>query len=292
MRISSETILASLSPQGYKLITLRVTFPRIILPEFLTHRQFSRNFSSNRAITVGRSIGAADFVPMHWGLNRPGMQASEESIADPECAARNWQAARSVAQEQAANLAGLYLHKQTANRLLEPFQWVTGIVSFTSQESGKTPGENFFAQRCSAMAEPHMCELAWCMADSVFSAHYQQTTIHCPLVSSTEMREASFKDAMNASAMRCARVSYNNLLVDGTASQDAQAAREKLMGPGGLHGSPFEHQAVLGKVAITSNFRGDWLQYRTMVEQTMARQNQFSSFGADDYRVGRPRRIQ
>lgn len=229
---------------------------------------------------------------MHWGRAQRGMQASEDQIEDLEWAREEWAEGAHSAVCRASALASEGLHKQIANRLLEPFQWVTGVVSFTSAESGSVPGGNFFAQRTSLKAEPHIYELAWAMADSVFSARYLPTSTHVPLVSMTERRDNCHTDAMMASAMRCARVSYNNLLVDGSCIEDAKACQAKLLAPGDFHGSPFEHQAALGNKSINSNFRGDWLQYRVMLTQQLARQNRLRSFGTGEYSVGRVRKIQ
>jgi hypothetical protein len=45
--IQAKIVADSLNPQGDRLTTFIVTFPRIILAEFNTHRMFSRNSGAN-----------------------------------------------------------------------------------------------------------------------------------------------------------------------------------------------------------------------------------------------------
>ena len=80
LKISAEVIAASVSPAGYKIITLKVVLPRIILPELLTHRELSRSFTSNRAMPLAAAQALTSFIPLHWGLAQPGMQSKEEEL--------------------------------------------------------------------------------------------------------------------------------------------------------------------------------------------------------------------
>jgi len=68
----------SINDKGIRLTTFVVTFPRIILAEFNTHRVFSRNSASSRAIPVRKQIRAVlddPFIPAEFGTDQPGMQA-------------------------------------------------------------------------------------------------------------------------------------------------------------------------------------------------------------------------
>lgn len=49
-------ILADSIASGVRLTTMQVTFPRIVLAEFNTHRMLSRNSASSRAIPVEKRI--------------------------------------------------------------------------------------------------------------------------------------------------------------------------------------------------------------------------------------------
>src|SRR5262245_47201301 len=108
---------------------MEVTFPRLVLAEFNTHRMFSRNSASSRAIPVRTQLARVrdePFVPEGWGRNQSGMQAEREVDEAAAAQAReSWLTARDRAAEQVERLLELKIHKQLANRLLEPFLWHT-----------------------------------------------------------------------------------------------------------------------------------------------------------------------
>lgn len=72
----------SLNPyNGTRLTTLQLKYPRFIHSEVMTHRMFSRNASSSRAIPVSKilkDVWKDPATPIHWGSNQPGMKARTE----------------------------------------------------------------------------------------------------------------------------------------------------------------------------------------------------------------------
>lgn len=147
----AEILADSLSPQGNRLTTMKITFPRIILAEFNTHRMFSRNSASSRAIPFKKMVQMVQenpFIPIAWQKDHKGMQGSEyftdtemPNIIEPNWFTNRWLEARNKAVEQALILNNAGVTKQLCNRLLEPFMWHTVIVSATEWE-------NFFNLRC------------------------------------------------------------------------------------------------------------------------------------------------
>ncbi|HMI94653.1 MAG TPA: FAD-dependent thymidylate synthase, partial [Polyangiales bacterium] len=139
---------------------MQVTFPRIVLAEVNTHRALSRNSASSRAIPVERMLRRVEddpFIPIHWGKNQKGMQADEFLDATDQIAAEEeWLRARDAAVESVRELLALGLHKQIANRLLEPWLWHTAIISATDWS-------NFFALRCHKDAQPEIQQAALMM---------------------------------------------------------------------------------------------------------------------------------
>src|ERR1035437_2254645 len=116
------TVLAdSISPDGVRLTTQEVTFPRIVLAEFNTHRVFTRNSSSSRAIPVEkmwRRVWDDPFFPVHWGKNQSGMSAREElSGWRLSLAMKLWWLFSRVAVLMAMLLLKVGVHKQITNRL-------------------------------------------------------------------------------------------------------------------------------------------------------------------------------
>ena len=131
METNAKVILHSVSEEGKQIVTFELTYPRFIHGEVMTHRVFSRNAMSSRAIPVAKMIEQVrtnPAMPVHWGANQSGMQAHAE-VEDKARAVMLWAEAAKSACEYAEKLVFLGLHKQIANRILEPFQWMRTIVS-------------------------------------------------------------------------------------------------------------------------------------------------------------------
>ena len=253
-----------MSPDGVRLTTFEVTFPRIVLAEFNTHRMLSRNSASSRAIPVEKRIAqvkADPFVPAAFGKNKPGMQASENLDDDADLEASvAWNEAMSAAISGAAWLARIGVHKQLANRLLEPFLWHTVIVSATEWE-------NFFALRCHPDAQPEIRTIAEMMRVKVLEGIPALTAFeqwHLPLVPDLDELRRNYSpiDRALISAGRCARVSY--LTHDGKRDPLADILLARKLQASG-HMSPFEHVATPADgSAMIGNFKG-WRQLRKML---------------------------
>lgn len=70
----------SLNPFGDRITTMQVTFNRWILAEFNTHRMFSRNSASSRAIPTKKMLKMVmenPFIPIAWQKEHTGMQGFE-----------------------------------------------------------------------------------------------------------------------------------------------------------------------------------------------------------------------
>jgi hypothetical protein len=141
-----EILADSLSPTGDRITTMKITFPRIMLAEFNTHRMFSRNSASSRAIPFKKMVKMVEenpFIPIAWQKDHKGMQGTEyfTEKEDIDESIDNWLQARDRAVRQANELTDIGITKQLCNRLLEPFMWHTVIVTATEWE-------NFFKLRC------------------------------------------------------------------------------------------------------------------------------------------------
>ena len=264
MGYEAKVLLDSLSPGGVPLTTMEVTFPRFILPEFNTHRAFSRNSASSRAIPVKKLIDrvARDpFIPDYFGANQAGMQAPQELTGWRRWAARaGWVLASKVAVGLAKFFNWLGLHKQLANRVLEPFAWHTVIVT-------STEWSNFFALRAHPDAQPEIQKLARLMLEAYNASEPQQLDYgdwHLPLVPDFEelfVEEGfSIEDIKKISAGRCARVSYLTHDQERAPEKDIELC-ERLIAAG--HMSPMEHvaQPHPDDERFFGNFRG-WKQMR------------------------------
>jgi hypothetical protein len=78
MGFETKVLADSVSDKGIRLTTVEATYPRIIHSELMTHRVFSRNSASTRAIPLSnhlQNLLTKPFVPEKFGINQPGMQA-------------------------------------------------------------------------------------------------------------------------------------------------------------------------------------------------------------------------
>jgi hypothetical protein len=260
MNITADIIADSISEHGVRLTTFSLTYPRIIHGEVMTHRVFSRNAMSSRAIPVSKLISEVwndPFIPMVWGSNKPGMQAGAEVTGARRALAKfTWVAASKAACVFAWGLSKLGLHKQIGNRILEPFQWMRTVVTATEWD-------NFFELRAHPDAEPHFQGLAKHMQFAMDISIVRELRLgqwHLPYVDSVAMLDCKI------SAARCARVSY--LTHEGrTPSVEADLALyERLAGSDPKHLSPLEHQATPALSADTrsGNLTG-WIQFRQII---------------------------
>jgi thymidylate synthase ThyX len=270
MPYSAKVLLDSVSPTGARLTTMEVRYPRFIHSELMTHRAFSRNAASSRAIPIRKMIDAVrqdPALPISWGRNQSGMSAREELAPDVAAIAQEeWHDALAHAERLAAK--DIDLHKQLVNRLLEPFAWITVILS--SSEPGFA---NFFTQRCHPDAQPEIQKIATMMLAAYRASRPSAIEIggwHLPLIQDDE-RTFPAEYLCRVSVARCARVSY--LTHDGQRDpeRDIELYERLLNGGANGHWSPFEHVATPATYADlpSGNFLG-WHQLRKRFSQELA----------------------
>jgi thymidylate synthase ThyX len=270
MGFSARILLDSISPAGVRLTTMEVRYPRFIHSELMTHRVLSRNSASSRAIPIRKMIDAVraePAFPMWWGRNQSGMQAREHlDAASQALAEAEWRRALEDALAHAERLAekDINLHKQLVNRILEPFAWITVIVTATQWA-------NFFTQRTHEDAQPELK----CIADLMLEAYRAseprlraQGEWHTPLILPEEESLLPLEERLHISVARCARVSY--LSHDGTRDHAKDLELYSRLAEGGANGhwSPFEHVAtpLNDPDCWSGNFRG-WEQFRKRFAQ-------------------------
>jgi len=296
MAFDAKVLADSRSPAGHRLTTLEATFPRFVLAEFNTHRVFSRNSASSRAIPIVKQLRRVlddPYVPIEFGSNQPGMQAGPALSGEKrEAAEREWLRARDdavrrvlglvtdpaafsadedlldvlqevegVIRNRAQSSDWLNVHKQVANRLLEPFMWHTVIVTATEWD-------NFWNLRCHPDAQPEIRLIAERMRAAMTAsdpAELDRDEWHLPLVRPEDREQvASIEDLIKVSAGRCARVSYLTHAGKRDLEADIQL-HDRLLESG--HMSPLEHparplsEAELEEDEWSGNFRG-WFSYR------------------------------
>lgn len=263
MAYHAEVLLDSINPSGQRLTTFVLRFPRFVLSEFNTHRMFSRNASSSRAIPTTRlmeQLREDPVLPVEWGRNQAGMQARDVLDAEAARAAEaGWLQARDAALLHAEQLRATGVHKQIVNRVLEPWMWTSVIVSSTTYD-------NFFTLRCHADAQPEIKRLA----DLMRAAFVASTPVahasgdwHLPFTGPDDAA-LPIEERKQVSVARCARVSY--LTHVGTRDIDADKRLYRQLLDAG-HWSPFEHVAVAAPDSTRFNNFAGWQAFRHQMEQ-------------------------
>lgn len=290
--IKATIIADSLSVHtGQRITTFELEYHRYIHSELMTHRQFSRNAASSRAIPIDKMIEQVSddpAVPLYWGLNQSGMQAKDEE-ADESLCIGTWLDARNKAIESARALQELGLHKQIVNRVLEPFQTMKTLVTATNFD-------NFFNLRCHKDAQPEIKMLADLMYQAMqesepevlkagewhtpYVGHYREP--NGKLIYGTHECSYDLNIALKISCSCAAQVSYRK---NDTSIEKALAIYDKLVNSSPVHASAFEHCAMpidynlplpdgvthlnadyMDKgVAGSGNFQ-NWVQYRQLIK--------------------------
>ena len=257
---SIATVIADTVYKGSRITTLELVYPRYIHSEFMTHRMFSRNASSSRAIPIEKVANEVLTDPVGFdyvGFNQSGMVAAEEL---PEDLKEDFLAEWKLWGMQTALKVKLWakkynIHKQTLNRALEPWSRIKVLVTATEWD-------NFFKLRLAPDAQPEIQNLAKAMKSAMDASTPVESKMHLPYVDMTD-REPEYTD-MYHSVARCARVSYNNNGGTTSTLEEDKKLFERLQNNG--HWSPFEHIAEYwGGDEMYANFH-NWCSLRNVYE--------------------------
>lgn len=264
--ITAKIIADSVNWTDFRVTTLELEYPRYIHSELMTHRVFSRNAASSRAIPVDKMIdiivNQKEFFPI-WTESQKGMQG--KIITDEDrilMLNTEWKMARAHATHAAWNLKRAGVHKQNINRLLEPYQFMKTIVTATDWT-------NFFHLRLAEDVMPEMQLLARKIKEAIDKStpvFLFKGDWHLPYIKGDEGYDT--ETAKKISVSCCAQVSYRKL--DET-PEKALEIYNKLVSGDRLHASAFEHVCTpIGDwdAPLLGNLRG-WKQYRHIVENAL-----------------------
>lgn len=269
----------SVNPDGTRIVSWELTYHRYIHSELMTHRMFSRNAASSRAVPVEKTVAQVrdnPAVPFFWGEKQKGMQADNLlGDEDVQWSEHLWLHARDHAAGCAEELSKK-AHKQVANRVIEPWVWMKALVTATDWG-------HFFGLRAHKDAQPEFQVLAYRMLSKyLFSAPVEKDwgQWHLPYdpQNDAEYLEAhtclGITERVKSSTARCARVSYHTTdRPPAVKPLDHDYARHDSLQASG-HWSPFEHCAqATNPLSLPhdpykwpwGNFAPGWLQYRKML---------------------------
>jgi thymidylate synthase ThyX len=252
---------------GREVMSMLLTYPWFAHPDFMTHRVFSRNAASSRAIPVSKMLGDVwrnPALPARFGAAKKGMQDGGTLPAGKARLVRAlWLLARYPAMLAAWLLLRLGVHKQVANMVLLPWLHITVLVT-------STEWRNFYRLRFHKDARPEIQELA----GKMLRAHAASTPEelepgdwHLPFFRPEDACVSGRPDAAEAwgkdltgellkrCTARCARTSYRNFYGKDSVADDLRL-HDDLMKNG--HWSPFEHCC---RAEADERFRGNLRGY-------------------------------
>lgn len=175
------------------------------------------------------------------------------------------------------------VHKSLPNRIVEPWMWITVVMTATEWR-------NFFRLRCHPDAEQHFQKIARMMRDALEASQPVERRYHLPYVEGTpdaravlafaETRRGGAIDRddrtyvdtlMRVSTARCARVSYLTHEKTSDPAKDLELFEKLYTGSGFGHWSPMEHpcEAFDACSTMSGPFRG-WKQFRKRFPQERA----------------------
>lgn len=295
----AKIISSSRFRNGVRADTLHLRYWRPVHGEFMTHRDFSRNGASGRAVPVMAVLARNETYVPRFKRNQSGMQPAEFLSADEQAAAEKvWMGAVDACREAARILGGkdgFNIHKQWPNRMIEWFGWIDVLVTSTrwsnwdalrlhreAQDEIRYLAEAMYAAREGAevvdlkdgewhlpyVTEQDRDDVARMVRDRNFSEAVTRVLGH--LAKSASMAEISYanKVLLAISAARACRVSYAKL--DGSPTTiDNDMGRFLLLAESApLHASPLEHQCrgltPADSAALQGNLLGT-VQFRKLV---------------------------
>uniref|UniRef100_A0AB74UNA6 Thymidylate synthase n=1 Tax=Caulobacter phage BL57 TaxID=3348355 RepID=A0AB74UNA6_9VIRU len=297
--VQMTPLASSITQDGKRLDSLLLRYPRMVHADFMTHRVFSRNASSSRAIPLKKMLLDEPYVPL-FRENKPGMQPGAYlSNADQEAAEAIWMEMADAVRAGVAKLGlpreegGLNIHKQWVNRATEWFGYISVVVSATDWI-------NFLTLRDDEGAQDEIQVLARRVKADLYAQTPRllgKSDWHLPFVDLEEDREAVerlqtdqsdlyyhlndqvafafvnlpevfLKDRLLivSSAARCARASYRDFDGSKATIERDVGTFLKLAGSQPVHASPLEHQARAAGLnsQFQGNFRG-FQQFRKFV---------------------------
>jgi thymidylate synthase ThyX len=255
-----------------RLTTFLVTFPEIVHKQMLKHRALSINSRSFRALptkTVIKDIEEDPYIPFYFGKNKPGM-LSEEEVQDQESAKKYWLKAMNVCLEVARECEKAGIHKEIANRVLEPYSWTTQVITgtrFNGEYYNDKYVKGFFDLRCANDAQRDIQKIA-CMMNESYNAFIPKKLEvgqwHFAFIDEELEKGLTWQEKAKLCAARSARTSYLTHEGKRNLERDYELFYRLLKDE---HSTALEHCATaVGDDKYYANFKG-WKSLRYQIER-------------------------
>jgi len=289
--VIADTVAQGCSEDS-RLTSLILRFPRVILPEFNTHRVFSRNSASSRARSIRVTIEDVmtnPYIPL-FTVNQKGMSGEYVTSEGREAAISNWLEARDSAVVHTLSLLlGELFDKKYADHKTIASEWEKWVDLYYDKVYDNT-GElkegtssihkqnvnrilepymwhevlvtsnfwkNFLELRTEGSAQPEIQAISFLVKKALEVSEASVSWIHLPfiddeLIPSSTASFEELKDLLMLSATECAQISYKDK------SKAEKSTATTALGYRLLkmkHLSPFEHIAIsLKNYDVKTNF--------------------------------------
>ena len=283
--IKAKIVQDSSLPTGERLLTFSVMYGRLIHSELLRHRAASHSVKSSRAIPTHKyraEVMENIYVPVKFGTKKKGMQAGEPTFLTKFYGEKIWKLSSKFACFFHWMMEKFGIHKEVANRVLEPYVWVEETITVEAdalKEIANLRVHDDAQEDVRRIVEEMVYEM-----DRSTPVELNQGQWHVPYVVRRQVEnemiytdnngnKLTLDQAIICSAARCARSSYANHDNSMSSYDKDIGLAKQLIGSEPMHLSPFEHQARpftddTEKSQYGSNFR-NFFQQRKAIENSL-----------------------
>lgn len=283
--IKAKIVQDSSLPTGERLLTFSVMYGRLIHSELLRHRAASHSVKSSRAIPTHKyraEVMENIYVPVKFGTKKKGMQAGEPTFLTKFYGEKIWKLSSKFACFFHWMMEKFGIHKEVANRVLEPYVWVEETITVEAdalKEIANLRVHDDAQEDVRRIVEEMVYEM-----DRSTPVELNQGQWHVPYVVRRQVEnemiytdnngnKLTLDQAIVCSAARCARSSYANHDNSMSSYDKDIGLAKQLVGSEPMHLSPFEHQARpftddTEKSQYSSNFR-NFFQQRKAIENSL-----------------------
>jgi len=283
--IKAKIVQDSSLPTGERLLTFSVMYGRLIHSELLRHRAASHSVKSSRAIPTHKyraEVMEKIYVPVKFGTKKRGMQAGEPTFLTKFYGEKIWKLSSKFACFFHWMMEKFGIHKEVANRVLEPYVWVEETITVEAdalKEIANLRIHDDAQEDVRRIVEEMVYEM-----DRSTPVELNQEQWHVPYVVRRQVEnemiytdnngnKLTLDQAIVCSAARCARSSYANHDNSMSSYDKDIGLAKQLIGSEPMHLSPFEHQARpfiddTEKSQYGSNFR-NFFQQRKAIENSL-----------------------
>ena len=259
-----KVLADTVSPAGDRITTFHLRYPRFLHPQILRYRLAAHNVRSSRAVPTAallKEVLDEPVAPNEWPKNCRGMSPKAYLEGWHATAADVvWRVLSFNAVVGSRVLSAIGVHKEWANRPMEPWMFVDDIMTATDVSHGKDTWMNMIKQRTGKNgAQGPVVTLVEGIACALQYSVPNIALVHLPY----HTADLTEEEAPAVCAARVARISYapwDTRVID--KQRDLKLAAE-LRQKG--HMSPFEHVAFANPGAQSGCMYG-WKTQRDIYE--------------------------